>query len=342
VDPLDGVYFVLTALFWIGHRVGSVWLAYFTSAYRPLLGSQPIRFVLAPILIAVATFALLMPADDALPFTRAQRVIGLVILDYALVTYHFAAQHFGLLSLYRVRGGTRSAGRLRLLDRLYALGIGGALVILAEVLAGTVFFQDLWVDPWLDPAWVASAQAVLRVVGTALVVVATVGLLAYELFVGRPSLPRTLYLLGIALMVLVALHAKSLFVFVFLWTAQHWITAVGLTTRVARAEPDPGRSWWYRLWHVVNRRPWLLVLTLALLSVLLLPIMEVEALGEGGTFYGDRIFGALAELLRTSTLVPALVALGFTTAFLHYLLDRATYRLSDPEVRTAARGLLEP
>jgi hypothetical protein len=36
-----------------------------------------------------------------------------------------------------------------------------------------------------------------------------------------------------------------------------------------------------------------------------------------------------------------LVALGFATGFLHYWLDRAVYRLSDPAVRIAARGLLE-
>jgi hypothetical protein len=73
-------------------------------------------------------------------------------------------------------------------------------------------------------------------------------------------------------------------------------------------------------------------------SVLLLPLFEVEASWDGGTYYGDRIFGAVALGLRTSSWVPALVALGFATAFLHYLLDRAVYRLSDPQVRSAARG----
>jgi hypothetical protein len=67
--------------------------------------------------------------------------------------------------------------------------------------------------------------------------------------------------------------------------------------------------------------------------------MEVEAIGPDGTHYGDRIFGALAVALRTSEWVPALIALGFTTGFLHYWLDRAVYRLSRPAVRIAARGL---
>jgi hypothetical protein len=97
-----------------------------------------------------------------------------------------------------------------------------------------------------------------------------------------------------------------------------------------------------RVLHVLNTRPWAIVLLLMVSSVLLLPLFEVEASWDGGTYYGDRIFGAVATGLRTSSWVPALVALGFATAFLHYLLDRAVYRMSDPQVRSAARGLLTP
>jgi hypothetical protein len=77
------------------------------------------------------------------------------------------------------------------------------------------------------------------------------------------------------------------------------------------------------------------------LSVLLLPLFEVEANRQAGTYYGERIFGAIATGLRTSSWVPMLVALGFATGFIHYLLDRSVYRMSDPQVRAAARGLLD-
>jgi TonB family protein len=77
-----------------------------------------------------------------------------------------------------------------------------------------------------------------------------------------------------------------------------------------------------------------------LLSLVFLPIFEVEANRETGTYYGDRIFGAFATQLRTSTWVPALIALGFATGFIHYLLDRSVYRISDPRVRAAASGLI--
>jgi hypothetical protein len=77
-----------------------------------------------------------------------------------------------------------------------------------------------------------------------------------------------------------------------------------------------------------------------LLSLLLLPLFEVEANREGGTYYSDRIFGAFATQLRTFSWVPALVAVGFATGFIHYLLDRSVYRMVDPQVRAAAHGLL--
>ncbi len=94
------------------------------------------------------------------------------------------------------------------------------------------------------------------------------------------------------------------------------------------------------LLHKLNIRPWAVVLFFMALSVVLLPLFEVEANRETGTYYGDRIFGAFATQLRTSSWVPALVALGFATGFIHYLLDRSVYRMSDPQVRAAASGLV--
>ena len=127
-SPLDLLYFGLTALFWIGHRLSSTYLAYCTEAYRPLLREQPIRFIVLPMVITAGCFALFLPADSALPWTREERLIGLAIIDYACVTYHFAAQHFGALSLYRSRADRSSCIQTRRWDRFFALTAGGVLV----------------------------------------------------------------------------------------------------------------------------------------------------------------------------------------------------------------------
>src|SRR3954471_13168585 len=152
-SPLDLLYFGLTALFWIGHRLSSTYLAYCTEAYRPLLRAQPVQFIVLPILVTAGCLAIFLPADTALPWTREERIIGLAIIDYAWVTYHFAAQHFGALSLYRMRADRSASVQTKRLDRIFALTVAGALVFLADILAGTVAYQDYWIDRWFFPTW---------------------------------------------------------------------------------------------------------------------------------------------------------------------------------------------
>ncbi len=339
-SPLDTLYLGLTALFWIGHRMGSTWLVYCTESYRPLLRSDPIRFVVLPLLVTVACFSVFLPADTALPWTRGERVVGMAILDYTLVTYHFAAQHFGALSLYRMRAERTGCPHTRRLDRLFALAVGGALIFLADILAGSVAYQDQWLTGWPVSAWLASKQEGIREAAMLVLFVATTVMLVAEARAPRRSLPRVLYIVGLAAMVAIALQPRSLFLFLVIWTSQHWILATGLASRVPGAAVAPARGTVRRILHAINARPWALVLVLAILSILLLPIFEVEANRQGGTYYGDVIFGAAVEGLRTSSWVPALVAAGFATGFVHYLLDRSVYRMSDPRVRSAARGLL--
>jgi len=341
-SPLDTFYAAVTALFWIGHRLGSTWLAYCTEAYRPLLRSEPVRFILLPLLITGACFVVFLPADDAWPWSRWERFIGMAILDYALVTYHFAAQHFGALSLYRSRAERARCPHTRRLDRIFALGVGGALVFLADLLAGAVAYPDLWINRWIIPAWIASNQGAIREAAMWVLLVATAFMLFAEARAPRRSLPRVLYILGLAAMVAIALQPRSLFLFLVIWTAQHWILATGLASQVPSGEPAPPGGTARRVFHALNVRPWAVLLVLATASVLLLPLFEVEASRDGGTFYGDRIFGAVAEAMRTSSWVPALIALGFATGFVHYLLDRCVFRMSDPRVRAAARGLVDP
>jgi len=339
-SPLDLLYFGLTALFWIGHRLSSTYLAYCTEAYRPLLRSQPVRFVVLPLLITAGCFAVFLPPDTALPWSREERLVALAILDYVFVTYHFAAQHFGALSLYRTRIGRNTCTFTRKMDRLFALGIGGVLVFLADILAGTVAYQDQWVDRWAFPNWLVAEQEGIRTGATIVLLVATATTLLVELRSPRWSFPRVLYVLGIAAMVALALRPRSLFLFLVIWTSQHWILATGLASQTPIGESAPGRGFVRRVLHALNTQPWAILVLLVVASVMLLPLFEVEANRQDGIYYGDRIFGALATGLRTSSWVPALLALGFATGFIHYLLDRSVYRMSSPQIRTAARGLL--
>jgi hypothetical protein len=339
-SPVDGLFFALAVPLWFGHRVSSAWLAYATPAYRPLLSTQRVRFVVTPLAIAVACFALLLAPESVLPMPLTERVLWLAVLDYLLVSYHFAAQHFGLLSLYRARAGRASEAMTRRLDRWFALVVGGGFVMLAEALAESIAFHDRWIDPLLGAIGADVFADTLRDGGIVIVVILTVSMLRVELRSQPPSLPRVAYVLGVSAMVLFAFLARNPFLFIVLWSVQHWSAAMGLASLATSGAGQAPGGHWQRLLAPINARGWAVLLVLAVLSTLLLPVLEVQAVSDEYA-YADRIFGDAARWLRSSPFVPALLALGFASGFIHYVLDRAAFRFSSPDVRQAARGLLQ-
>ncbi|HTO68963.1 MAG TPA: hypothetical protein VMR31_03810 [Myxococcota bacterium] len=339
-SPVDALFFALTVPLWLGHRFSSTWLAYATPAYRPLLAAQPLRFVVAPLIIAAACFGVLLLPQRALAMPFSERVVWLAVVDYVFVSQHFAAQHFGVLSLYRLRAGRASDAFTRRLDRWFALLVGGGFVVLADALSGSIAFQERWVDPLLGAGFASAFGHTLREGSLAAVLLATALMLLVEVRAEQPSLPRAAYVVGLSAMVLLAFLARDPFLFIVPWSVQHWSAAMGLSSLAASAGAQAPAGRWQRLLAPINGRGWAVLLALAAISTLLLPVMEVEAVDDGFA-YADRLFGEAARWLRTSPLVPALVALGFATGFIHYLLDRAAFRFSSPDVKHAARGLLQ-
>ena len=338
-SPVDGLFFALTVPLWFGHRVSSAWLAYATPAYRPLLATQRLRFVVAPLAIAVACFALLLAPESVLPMPLTERVVWLTVLDFLLVSHHFAAQHFGLLSLYRARAGRAPDAITRQIDRWFALLVGGGFVVVAQALAGSIAFQDRWIDPLLGAGGSEVFARTLRDAGIVFVLILTALMLGIELASRRTSLPRVAYVLGVSAMVLFAFLARDPFLFIVLWSVQHWSAAMGLASLAASGGIQASGARWQRVLAPINRRGWAVLLVLAVVSALLLPVMEVEAVSDEYA-YADRIYGEAARWLRSSPFVPVLLALGLAAGFIHYLLDRAAFRFSSPDVRRAARGLL--
>ena len=101
LDDLDPIYAAGVFLFWIGHRVSSLYLGWFSPSYRPLLHDQRQRFIFIPLGVLLLTgFWLLLP-ESLLPLPFSLRILSLAMLDYFWGIYHFAAQHFGMLRLYR-------------------------------------------------------------------------------------------------------------------------------------------------------------------------------------------------------------------------------------------------
>jgi len=337
-SPAHLIYLMLAALFWIGHRFSSTWLAWFTTAYADARRAQPLRFFVLPVCVVAATVGVILAPRGILPGTWIERVIVLGAIDYLLVSYHFAAQHFGILSLYRSRASPRPPPVVRTMDRTFALVVGGAVIVLAELVQGATTLPDAWLGPLADHP----SLALLRL-PVATLTVLFAGVQLWLARVHTPDLPRTLYILGLTMMALAALFAHP-FVFIFCWTAQHWLAAVGLAAVVTEAQPRPPPTHrMLQLLHRVNSPPGRFLLVITLLSALSMPFYEVEAsAGPSDRPAFELVNSVLGGGLTTTSTLRALTALGLATAFLHYLLDRAVWRFSDPLVRRAAAPLLRP
>src|SRR5206468_7714203 len=125
--------------------------------------------------------------------------------------------------------------------------------------------------------WIVSAQDSIRFAATAALLTATAITLYAELRSSPWSLPRILYIIGMAVMVGIALRPRSLFLFLVIWTSQHWILATGLASQAPSKELTHNGGLIRRAFHNVNVRPWAILILLMTLSVVLLPLFEVEA-----------------------------------------------------------------
>ena len=328
-------------LFWISHRFSSFYLAWRTQAYHPLLKNQQVRFVFIPLLLVSFVFAVLFIPESVLPVPVSVRILGMILLDFAWGMHHFAAQHYGLLRLYHHRWNSKSAPLFNKRDRWYCWGVGGGLVLIAELLHGTSFLQEKNFLPLLTGDWVFEGIPLLLRLGTLLVAGITIFMIRNS-FLNDSGLPRILYILGIGVMVMGAYQLNP-FQFFMLWTLQHWMVALGLTVHMAGNDTTLKTNLEIGftedssvdiLW-----KPWKVLFLLCTFSVLMTPFLEIEAVSAGGR-YSEQFFPSFMEWLQNSSWERFLVGIGLASGFMHYFMDRAVYRFSDPETRKSAQKLL--
>jgi len=149
--------------------------------------------------------------------------------------WHFCAQDFGVLSVYRARAGQRSHADRRN-DRWFATGIAFG-VFLPLVAHKAAYYARDWdvlylYRPFqhLDPASFSSAAAVTFGAG----LLATVWMIASELRKPNRSIPKVLYyLIIIAAPVLVyTADLVGLMVLYLARVVHHWMVAIGLFSHV--------------------------------------------------------------------------------------------------------------
>jgi len=336
------VILALTLGLWIAHRLSSVYLALCVREYRSVLAAKKGYFGGWPLAIFVLLMGYLFCPNTLLPLTQLERFLLLAFADYFFSLYHFAVQHYGVLSVYRSRlpHGQRDAGLLKW-DFWACLSVSGVFSLVLDFLYGDFNFFGLLQTPVLltDPVLIATIKGLLS-----LGVLLFWGLTLHTYLRKHQGRGRILYFSSLCLMSLVSFQLDPLLYF-SLAQLQHWLVSLGLTAWMAgnsqsETETVPGFNHWYAFWGWVNRRVWGPLLVLVTLSLLLTPILEADYFIVHGLNPEALIVQGFLPNFRDSLWLRLFGGLAFFSSFIHYLYDRGVFRFSDPITRKAALGLL--
>ena len=142
LDNLELFYVFGVFLFWISHRISSVFIAWTCYAYRPLIFKQWFRFLCLPLLTFTLILMWFFLPKSLLPLNMNERFIIIAFLDYFWGIYHFSIQHFGFLRLYRFKNKIEEQIIESKLDKFYCLMVGGLIIILIEFIKTNQIYRN--------------------------------------------------------------------------------------------------------------------------------------------------------------------------------------------------------
>ena len=308
--PRPGAFAAAYALaflaFWMSHRVGTVLISFGLREYRALAAAQPVRFAFLPAAWFVFAFAVIFAPASVVEASLERRLLFLLIIRFGYNAFHFGAQHYGVLSLYRLRAGQDPGSASKGLEKAFCYWAAGASMIV----------------PFMFNAPVIRAAAAF-----ALVVLAA-RVASAERAEPRPSAPKALYVLYLAAVSLAALLAPNLQRTALLIAVQHYVVATGLSTRMMANSTD-----------ALGRRPFSPAAAFALLFVLgLAPALLGYRSAHIDTV--DWLFKTWWSNDGRGAGFKLAAALVYGLSYAHNAWDAAVFRLRDPSVRAVSLPLL--
>lgn len=339
-SALQSLLIVATLILWLSHRFATTYNAFCTPAYRHLVREQRTRFLLWPLMMTLATFGFVFAPHGLVALDRWGKIQVLGTVFFLYNSYHFGIQHYGVLSIYRIRASQGHTGWLKRYERFFAIAVGTVLVAIAQICHGAEVVQDSIIYDIVPREAFMSAFGILRVVVPVVVLILAVVFYVGEFRSKPASLPKILYVAGLTLQGALAYFLDPLS-FLILWGVQHWLVSVALGARMAQNDTSevPMDSRWYRFWNRFNKGFWPTVFVLCLASMTLTPLFQFavhpeKLVKEAGSF------SFLSSMLANAALSNLFMAMNFVSVYVHFVMDRAIFRFSDPAVRKISVPLL--
>jgi hypothetical protein len=342
---IEGIAFIYLPLS-VLHRITTTYAVLGTPILRDERRANPARYYYVPLAITAGCIllALAFTFHDAFAFMpslhgRLWAFFLLAYVMYAWERWHFCAQEFGVLSIYRVRA-RQSAPEDKRFDRVFTIWL---MLVVNTVLVFRAGFHELRDVMLYGTPLVGYRGALLEPVALcafASGLLLSAAAVARELRHPQRSLPK------LAFYVLVSGHSlvlyflpNSLGLFFLSYVFHHWMVSVGLFSRITLNAFDatpahsdkPARSPLAQLFFGVGP---FLIATLVL-------YLTCEQLDRAGNLYPlptAQIFAGAAPFAKV--LAGVIIGLFFAVNYLHYYYDRCFYAFSSPAVRKTVGAAL--
>lgn len=305
----------------IVHTYLSMYLCIGHPLYRPIAKKQKWRFFGVPALITGGITLFFILPDAMIPWDTRMRFEFYSFVVFPLTYWHYAAQHYGVMSIYRSRAGQRFAPKDVWMEKFFCHFSTGFLITMLTLknfydveFLGASFKNFLFIDSvnWNE------------VTGLILIPL-TVFMIIKELRYEKPSTLKILYMISMAMMVSV-ITVDSLLISWVLIDMQHFMVVMALGGHMlSKTEAKP--NFYKKLFFLV-------LISFAMSLV----YYYFDAHGVRNKHYQT----VLNWMPRHGSDGLQLFFYGFFIAvgIVHYYYDRLAFRFSDKEIGAVAKKLI--
>lgn len=326
------------SLLWGGHILAPVIVSWMNPGLRDHMVKQQGKYIFFPISLLIGSIVLGMLGDLSqwafVPEEIRVHINPRFLIFYTFVvwnTWHFSAQHFGVLAVYRKLAGQFSK-RDRQLDRAFS-------VVMTCVLMPVAWYTQRREDRLGQVLhYLPDTLAMPNLVTLVIMISAGLTLLYITIEFLKPnsSLPRVLYILSIGIQPIFGTVSYPIF-HLAVFSICHWMIEFALASRILQNQLWPSKEQALLSSHKTSRYSFAKqVLILAAISIPMYGVLlSPTVLGVVARFHDSLYNEAVYFSYSLGALPVSLGALSgayFGISFVHFVYDRYLYAFSRPEV----------
>ena len=322
----------------IVHTYLSMYLCLGNPSYRSIARKQILRFYIVPgLLVGLMTLFFVLPFD-ILPWDLEKRFKFYSFVVFPLTYWHYASQHYGVLSIYRARAKQSLSHNEIWWEKFFCHFTTGFLITMLTLKNFyDVQFANISFKEWLFIDSVPWSQLTVLIV-----IPLTILMVKRELQYDRPSLFKILYFISISLMTSVIV-IDNLYISWMLIDLQHFLVVMGLGGHMLAKTEGNGLA---QVTVKTNEdeserqsRFWKYMIILIFISITMsLVYYYFDAHGIENKSYGI-ILGWMPQHPK-DLLQVFFYGLFIAIGICHYYYDRLAFRFSDKDIGRVAKELI--